>query len=112
MIRKGTYHGHVYTMQGGDTEDYIVFSTYPGETLIIDGTEVTESQNGFITDKSYIKLIGLEMSNWDENAIWIENAGYIEISDCEVHEVCYGIGVADGTHHTVSPIADGILNRM
>jgi len=99
LIRKGTYHEHVYTMHSGNSKDYIIFSAYPGETPIIDGTGVTESQNGFIIDKSYIKLIGLKISNWEENAIWIENAGYIEISDCEVHDVCYGIGVADGTHH-------------
>jgi hypothetical protein len=94
LIRKGTYHEHVYTVHNGNAKDYIVFSAYPGETPIIDGTGVTESQNGFIVNKSYIKLIGLEICNWDENAIWIENAGYIEISDCEVHDVCYGIGVA------------------
>jgi len=99
LIRKGIYHEHVYTVHSGSAGDYIVFSAYPGETPIIDGTGVTESQNGFIIDKSYIGLIGLEMRNWDENAIWIENAGYIEISDCEIHEVFYGIGVADGTHH-------------
>jgi hypothetical protein len=99
LIRKGTYNEHVYTINSGNAKDYIVFSAYPGETPIIDGTGVTESQNGFIVDKSYIKLIGLKICNWEENAIWIENAGYIEISDCEVHDVCYGIGVADGTHH-------------
>ena len=99
LIRKGTYNEHIYTMNNGNSKDYIVFSAYPGETPIIDGTGVTESQNGFIVDKSYIKLIGLEMSNWEENAIWIEDVGYIEISDCEVHDVCCGIGVADGTHH-------------
>ncbi|TEU00772.1 MAG: DUF1565 domain-containing protein [Candidatus Stahlbacteria bacterium] len=100
LIKKGTYNEHVYTMHSGDSnKGYIVFSAYPGETPIIDGTGVTESQNGFIVDKSYIKLIGLKICNWEENAIWIENAGYIEISDCEVHDVCYGIGVADGTHH-------------
>lgn len=99
LIRKGTYNEHVYTMHSGNAKDYIIFSAYPGETPIIDGTGVTESQNGFIIDKSYIKLIGLEICNWDENAVWTENAEYIEISDCEVHDVCYGIGVADGTHH-------------
>jgi len=99
LIRKGTYNEHVHTVHSGNAKGYIVFSAYPGETPLIDGTGVTESQNGFIIDKSYIKLIGLKICNWDENAIWIENAGYIEISDCEVHDVCYGIGVADGTHH-------------
>jgi hypothetical protein len=99
LIREGTYHEHVYTVHSGNADNYIIFSAYPGETPIIDGSGVTESQNGFIIDQSFIKLIGLEICNWEENAIWIENAGYIEISDCEIQDVCYGIGVADGTHH-------------
>jgi len=99
LIRKGIYHEHIYTVHSGNSGDYIVFSAYPDEKPVIDGTGVTESQNGFIIDKSYIKLMGLEIRNWEENAIWLENAGYIEISDCEIHDVCYGIGVADGTHH-------------
>jgi len=98
-IREGIYNEHVYTVQSGNAKNYIVFSAYPGETPIIEGTAVTESQNGIIIDKSYIKLIGLEISNWKQNAIWINNAGYIEISDCEIHNVFYGIGVVNGTHH-------------
>jgi hypothetical protein len=77
LIRKGTYNEHVHTVHSGNAKGYIVFSAYPGETPLIDGTEVTESQNGFIVDKSYIKLICLKICNLEENAIWIENAGYI-----------------------------------
>jgi hypothetical protein len=104
-IRGGTYNEHVYTELSGNASGYIVFSAYEGETPIIDGTGVTESQNGFIVDKSYIKLIGLEIRNWNDNGIWLENAAYIEISDCVVHDVVYGIGAADGTH-------DFVLNRV
>ena len=99
LIRKGTYHEHVYIVHNGKDENYIVFSAYPGERPVIDGTGVIKSQNGFVIDKSYIKIIGLEMSNWNENAIWIEKAECIEISDCTIHHVCCGIGFADGTHH-------------
>lgn len=101
LIRSGTYNEYVHTMHSGNaTDGYIVFSAYPGETPIIDGTAVTEANNGFIVTHSYIKLIGLEIRNWNNgNGIWIENASHIEISDCVVHNVEYGIGVADGTHH-------------
>jgi len=104
-IRAGTYNEHVYTEQNGDASGYIVFSAFEGETPIIDGTGVTESQNGIIVDKSYIKLIGLEIRNWSDTGIWIENAAFLEISDCVVHDVFYGIGVADGTH-------DFVFNRV
>jgi len=104
-VRAGTYNEHVYVEQSGEASSYIVFSAFPGETPIIDGTGVTESQNGVVVDKSYIKLVGLEVCNWDENGIWVENAPFLEISDCVVHDVSYGVGLADGTH-------DFVLNRV
>jgi len=106
LIRNGVYNEHIHTQHNGnDTAGHIVFSAYPGETPILDGTGVTESQNGIIVDNSYIKLIGLEIRNWNDNAIWTEGAGYLEISDCKVHDVAYGIGVAEGTH-------DFVFNRV
>ncbi len=100
-IRAGTYNEHIYIEHDGNATDYIVFSAYPGETPVLDGTGVTETQNGVIVDKSYLKLIGLEIQNWNDNAIWIENASFLEISDCIVHHVYCGIGVAYGTHDFV-----------
>ncbi len=99
FVRAGTYNEHVYLEQDGNTSDgHIVFSAYPGETPIIDGTGVTESSNGIIITASYFKLLGFEIRNWSENGLWIENAAYFEIADCVVHHVYYGIGVADGSH--------------
>lgn len=100
-IRGGTYNEHVDVEHGGEASGHIVFSAFPGDAPIIDGTGVTESQNGFVVDKPYIKLVGLEICNWDENGIWAEGAAFLEISDCVVHDVCYGIGLADGTHDFV-----------
>lgn len=98
-IREGSYNEHVYVEQGGNgTAGHIVFSAYPGETPILDGTGVTDSQNGIIVAQSYIKLLGLEIRNWQDNAIWVENAAYFEISDCLIHDVYYGVGIADGSH--------------
>ena len=106
LIRNGTYNEQVSTMRDGDaTDGYIVFSAYPGETPIIDGTGVTTGNNGFWVEHSYIKLFGLEIRNWNDNGIWMWNADHIEISDCEVHDVWYGIGAVDGTH-------DFELNRV
>ena len=104
-IRAGIYNEHVNMEQNGDASGYIVFSAFPGETPIIDGTGVTESQNGIVVNKSYIKLIGLEIRNWGDTGIWMESAAYIEISDCVVHDIAYGIGAGDGSH-------DFVLNRV
>lgn len=104
FIRAGTYNEHVFIEKSGNAFNYIVFAAYPGETPIIDGTGVTESQNGIIIESSFIKLLGLEISNWNDNGIWVQNSSFFEISDCIVHDVFYGIGLANGTH-------DFIINR-
>jgi len=99
FIRDGVYNEWVYIDNSGNsTEGPIVFHAYPGESPIIDGTGVTEGNNGIIIDKDYINLVGLEVRNWNENGIWIENSAFFEISDCKVYDVMYGIGVADGSH--------------
>jgi hypothetical protein len=105
LIKDGVYNEHVNTENSGTASSHIVFSAYPGDTPIIDGTGVSESQNGIIVDQSYIKLLGFEIRNWNDNGIWMANAGYVEISDCEVHDVTFGIGAAYGTH-------DFELNRV
>ena len=106
FLREGIYHQSTVTENdGSQTDGYITFAAYPGEKPILDGTGVSESQNGFIIRNDYIKLSGLEIQNWDENGIWIENSDHFDISDCKVHHVFYGIGVADGSH-------DFVLNRV
>jgi hypothetical protein len=104
-IREGVYYETVNTVNDGNaTDGYIVFSAYPGEIPIIDRTDVTTGNAGFNITHSYIKLSGLEIRNWD-TGIWMEIGGHIEISDCEVHDVFYGIGAANGVH-------DFELNRV
>jgi hypothetical protein len=102
LIRNGVYHEQVITGHDGDaTSGYIVFSAYPDETPVIDGAGVTTGNNGFVIEHSYIKLSGLEVCNWEDTGILMEKGGHIEILDCEVHDVWYGIGAADGAHDFV-----------
>ena len=105
FIRTGNYPEGIYFDHSGNaTEGHIVFTAFPGEKPLIDGTGNTDASNGIVLDKAYIKIIGLEVANWTSNAIWIEGASHFEISDCEVHDVPYGIGVAYGSH-------DFVVNR-
>ena len=104
-IRAGVYYENIYFDNSGTEGNFIVFSAYAGEKPVIDGTGVTESQNGMIINQSYLKITRLEIRNWEENAMWIEGADHLEISDCEVHDVYYGIGLSAGTH-------DFELNRV
>jgi len=97
-LRNGTYNEHVRIEVSGEGGTPIVYAAYEGETPIIDGTGVDESQNGMIIIASYVRLHGITVRNWDENAVWMEGAAFVDVTDCEVYDVCYGIGVSDGTH--------------
>lgn len=102
FIRGGVYKEQAITVRDGNAADgHIVFSAYSGETPILDGADVDKIRDAcFIIANSYIKLVGLEICNWD-TGIWMENCGYVEISDCEVHDVWFGVGAADGAHDFV-----------
>jgi hypothetical protein len=105
FIRDGVYDEQVITDQDGSASSgYIVFSAYLNEKPVIDGSGVSTGTTGFSISHSYIKLMGLEIRNWD-TGIWMEMGGYIEINDCEVYHNFYGIGAANGAH-------DFVLNRV
>jgi hypothetical protein len=106
FIRDGVYKEFVSTVcDGSSVNGYITFSAYPGEKPVLDGSDVPTIRDAcFLVSHSYIKIVGLEICNWD-TGIWIENCENIEISDCEVHDVWFGIGAADGVH-------DFILNAV
>jgi len=105
FLRGGVYNENIEVANSGDAAGgYIVFSAYLGEKPIIDGTG-NEASNGFIiSNKSYIKLHGLEIRNWN-TGVWVQFSDHLEISDCEVHHSFYGIGMGFGTH-------DFELNRV
>jgi hypothetical protein len=98
-IRAGTYDEPVYFKNSGNnTSGYILMSGYPGETPIIDGTVITHTGTGIVIDKDYIKISDLEIRNWSNTGIWIEGAGFTVINDCVIHDVMFGVGLADGAH--------------
>jgi hypothetical protein len=105
FIKTGSYNEQVYTTCSGNrNNDYIVFAAFPDEKPAIDGTGVATGRTGFGITHSYIKLIGLEICNWD-SGIWMELGGNIELTDCEIHNCVFGIGAANGAH-------DFVLNRV
>ena len=95
-IREGVYHEKLRLDASGTSQNYICIRNYPGETPVIDGTD--SDGNGLVASASYFKLVGLEFRSWDENALWIESSHHFELINITVHEVEYGIGVADGSH--------------
>ena len=109
FIRGGVYfESGITPLNSGNTSDgYIVYSSFPGEIAIIDGTNYNVSSNGVrLFNKSYIILRNLEIRNFEDgNGIWVENSNNFEINDCEVHHCGFGIGIALNSH-------DFVLNRV
>ncbi len=105
-LHGGVYAEQLITIRGGSASaGSIVFAAAPGQQPVIDGTGVTTGNNGVLVGHDYIKLLGLEIRNWNDNGVWVEGAGFLEISDCVVHDVTYGIGLFDGAH-------DFVLDRV
>jgi len=97
-IRNGIYAESVATQNDGNDEmGPIVFSAYPGENPVIDGTNVNANA-GFYLQNSFIKLIGLEIRNWQDAGIWAEDASFFEIHDCEIHDMIFGVGISGNSH--------------
>jgi len=97
-IAAGVYRESVRTVRDGNPENGpIVFAALGDGIPVLDGSGV-EEETGFTIDHSHVRLSGLEIRNWNGTGIWISGAAHVTIENCEVHQVAYGIGAADGTH--------------
>ncbi len=68
------------------------FKNFSNDTVIIDGKGIVGDQIILIQDKSYVKLIGLELQNnlhqTFGTGIWIQGGGnHIEIRNCRIHDM-------------------------
>ncbi len=98
-IRGGTYDESVQIKKSGTQDAHVVFAAYPGEKPVIDGTRVTDWNNGIIIENSsYIEIAGLEIRKWRDNGIEASNSDHLKISDCEIHDISGGVQLLDGSH--------------
>ena len=101
-VRQGIYNEYIQLNRNGNSNNYIIFQAYSDETPVIEGVGMGIGTAVRIYC-SYIKLIGFEIRNCDTG---IEMTGHhIEISDCDVHDLWFGISPHNGCH-------DFILNRV
>ncbi len=103
FIKSGTYPERVILQHSGAANNYIVFSNYQNDTVIIDGSGISwgGSWNGLfdISDKSYIQVIGLQLNNTEYAGFWIENSEHIIIRDCKTYNTfSSGAGVWNSAH--------------
>jgi len=86
-IRGGTYQERVVINVSGTSGNYITFQNYASESVTVNGNKSLPSTRGSglieINSKSYIKIIGLQVTN--SFSYGIKNNGqYITIQNCEV----------------------------
>jgi parallel beta-helix repeat protein len=97
-IRGGTYPARVIAKKSGtDDQHYIAFAAYPGEVVIIDGSNVpvpTDEGLFYVAGKKYIKIIGLRIVYSKYAGILVENSSYITIQNNKTTKTASsGIGV-------------------
>lgn len=95
LVHEGVYNEQLVTVRDGEPDARIVFSACPGEHVVMDGTGV-DAANGVVVGHSYISLNGLEVRSWSSNAVWAEHCRGFEMTGCTMHDVVYGLGLADG----------------
>jgi len=96
----GRYKEKLIITKSGNPNAYITFQNYNGEKVIIDGAGMTLSDDDYsnglilIRDKSYIKIIGLDVTGYVSNdhrvpsGIMITgNSKNIEIRNCKVYGI-------------------------
>jgi parallel beta-helix repeat protein len=102
FIKAGRYRERVTVQNIGTVNNYIVFTKYQNDEVIIDGTNANGTNivwwnwNGLfdVSNKKYIKIIGLKIENSTFGGIWAEDADHITIQDNYTHNTfSCGIGV-------------------
>ncbi len=105
-LRQGTYYEHVVVANSGSQGKFITFQNYPGETVFIDGDKARPSYwSGLfnMTNRGYIRIIGLKFVNSSYVGILAYNCDNIYIQDCEVsYSEDGGIVFEEGSNASVS----------
>jgi len=97
-IGGAVYNEQLATAHSGNLVDGpIHFAALPSETPVLDGTDVGWSV-GLRIQHDCLTFVGLEIRGWT-TGVWMTAANDVLLRDCEVHDVWYGIGAADGMHN-------------
>lgn len=103
-FRGGTYHSALSVNVGGSVSAPVTYTSYPGETAIIDGNGLSVVDPlGLITLKSvnYVQLIGFEVANSTGRGISAEKSTNILIQKNKVHDIQYAGIIVSGSNSTV-----------
>ncbi|HHC79559.1 MAG TPA: T9SS type A sorting domain-containing protein [Flavobacteriia bacterium] len=105
LIKAGIYNERVIVKNSGTLHNYIVYTHYRNDQVIIDGTGISwgSNWNGLfdISDKNYIQVIGLTLKNSDYAAVFIDNSTHIIIKNNTTYNT-YSSGIGVWNSNTVT----------
>lgn len=113
-IKAGTYYERIdIRVSGASAEEPVVFRNYENDKVVIDGSQSDASVQEdliHISNQSFVKLIGLEITNnMNEDpayfvsgiGVWGKGEG-IEIRDCKIYEIRYTGSSRDSGAHAIA----------
>ncbi len=94
-VREGIYAEKVKITRSGNEGNYITFSAFPGESVIIDASGKVGQWDGavHVNGANYIKITGFTVINSDWNGIMISNYSdktrpqNVIVMNCIVHDI-------------------------
>ncbi|HEY4722731.1 MAG TPA: right-handed parallel beta-helix repeat-containing protein [Anaerolineae bacterium] len=105
-IRAGTYPERVIPQNSGsDSDHYITYAAYPGETVTLDGSGLsvpTDEGLFFVNGQHYLRLSGLRIINSAYAGILVDHSSYISLEQNSTYNTASsGIGVWGSDHITI-----------
>ena len=92
-IRGGVYREKVLVRVSGSAEaGFITFRPFGGEAVAIDGTGVPGRNLLLLQDRSYVRIVGMELRNNLKcdfaAAVWVQGrSDHLEVRNCRIHEI-------------------------
>lgn len=105
-FRAGVYAptNGIYFYRSGSAAGSITARSYPGETVIFDGAQMSAGTTLVYIASNYFVFQDIELRNAKGNGISLENCSNVTISNITVHDsvnsgMCIGKGDLASTHH-------------
>ena len=102
-IRAGVYAEQVVPQNSGSAGQPIIYAAYPGETAIIDGTDVAVPEYWGLFNlagRDYIRVSGLQVVHSDYYGIVAENASHVMIEYNYVYDT-YSSGISSWNSNNI-----------
>ncbi len=102
LVKSGVYNEKIEINVSGTDGQYITFKNYDEDTVIIDGSGISNQHMVYMDGKDYIRIIGFHIrNNVDGSGIFIENGGdFIELKNNTIYNMMgqHGMGITVYAH--------------